>query len=126
MLFSLFTAEDLATTSLNTCYKHVNVYSEMVKKCPEFIIKYELVLVILKVSEFAKKKLCVNQPILRFDLEKLRDPDVACTFKRTIGGKFTQLIVPRDDDMDISSMTTTYNTAVIDAASEILEMECHR
>ena len=29
-----------------------------------------------------------NQPRLRFDIEKLRDPDVACTFQTTIGGKF--------------------------------------
>ena len=26
-----------------------------------------------------------NQPRLRFDLEKLRNPDVACTFQATIG-----------------------------------------
>ena len=26
-----------------------------------------------------------NQPRLRFDLEKLRDPDVACTFQATVG-----------------------------------------
>ena len=61
-----------------------------------------------------------NQPRLRFDLEKLRDPDVACTFQATIGGKFAPLIGLRDEDMDINTMITTYNTAVIDAASEIL------
>ena len=33
-----------------------------------------------------------NQPRLRFDLEKLRNPDVACTFQATIGGKFALLI----------------------------------
>ena len=33
-----------------------------------------------------------NQPRLRFDLEKLRNPDVACTFQATIGGKFVPLI----------------------------------
>ena len=27
-----------------------------------------------------------NQPRVRFDLEKLRDPDVASTFQATIGG----------------------------------------
>ena len=35
-----------------------------------------------------KKARKPNQPRLRFDLEKLRDPDVACTFQATIGGKF--------------------------------------
>ena len=65
-----------------------------------------------------------NQPRLRFDLEKLRDPDVACTFQATICGKFTPLI--RDEDMDINTMIATYNTAMTDAASEILGNECHR
>ena len=57
-----------------------------------------------------------NQPRLRFDLEKLRDPDVACTFQATICGKFTPLSGLRDKDMDINTMITTYNTAVTDAA----------
>ena len=39
-----------------------------------------------------KKARKPNQPRLRFDLEKLRDPDVACTFQATIGGKFSSLI----------------------------------
>ena len=33
-----------------------------------------------------KKARKPNQPRLRFDLEKLRDPDVACTFQALIGG----------------------------------------
>ena len=61
-----------------------------------------------------------NQPRLRFDLEKLRDPDVACTFQATIGGKFAPLTGLSDEDMDMDTMITTYNTAVTDAASEIL------
>ena len=68
-----------------------------------------------------------NQPRLKFVLEKLRDLDVACTFQTTICGKFTPLVGLRDRDMDINTMITTmYNTAVTDAASEILENECHR
>ena len=51
----------------------------------------------------------------RFDLEKLRNPDVAGTFQATIGGNFAPLINLRDDDID--SMITTYNTAVTDTAS---------
>ena len=64
-----------------------------------------------------------NQPRLRFDLEELRDPDMACTFQATIGGKFAPLIGLSDEDMDIDTMITTYNTAVTDAASEILQQE---
>ena len=67
-----------------------------------------------------------NQPRLRFDLGKLRDQDNACTFQATVGGKFTPLISLRDEDMDINTMITTYNTAVTDATSEILGNECHR
>ena len=67
-----------------------------------------------------------NQPRLRFAHEKLRNPDVACTFQATIGGKFAPLIGLSDEDMDMDTMITTYNTAVTDAASEILGKERHR
>ena len=60
-----------------------------------------------------------NQPRLRFDLEKLRD-QVAYTFQATMGGKFGSLIGLRDEELDIDTMITTYNTAVTDSASEIL------
>ena len=73
-----------------------------------------------------QQRLRFNQPRLRFDLEKLRDPDVACTFQATIGGKFAPLIGLSDEDMDMDTMITTYNTAMTDAASEILGKECHR
>ena len=54
---------------------------------------------------------------------------MACSFHVTIGGKFVQLVGLRDEDMDIDTMIFTYNTAVTDAASEILEIlgkECRR
>ena len=73
-----------------------------------------------------KKARKPNKPRLKFDLEKLRDPDVACTFQATIGGKFAPLIGLSDEDIDIDTMITTYNTAVTDAASEILGKERHR
>ena len=62
------------------------------------------------------------QPRMRFDLEKLRDPDVACAFQATVGGKFA----PHYDDMDIDTMITTYNTALTDAVSEMLGKERRR
>ena len=65
-----------------------------------------------------------NQPRLRFDFEKLRNPDVACTFQATIGGTFAPLIGLSDEDMD--TIITTYNTAMTDAASEILGKERRR
>ena len=48
---------------------------------------------------------------------------MACTFQATIGGKFAPLIGLRDHDMDIDTMITTFNTALTDAASEILGKE---
>ena len=67
-----------------------------------------------------KKARKPNQQRLRFDLEKLRDPDVACTFHATKGGKFAPLNRLSDEDMVIDTMITAYNTAVTDAATEIL------
>ena len=73
-----------------------------------------------------KKMRKPNQLRLRFDLEKQRDSDVACTFQATIGGKFAPLIGLSNEDMDMDTMITTYNTAVTDAASEILGKERRR
>ena len=73
-----------------------------------------------------KKARKSNLPKLRFDLEKLRDLDVACTFQATLGGKFAPFIGQSDKDMDIDTMITTYNTAVTNAASEILGKERRR
>ena len=54
------------------------------------------------------------------------DPDVASSFQAMIGGNIAPLIGLRDEDIDINTMTTTYNTAVADAASEILGKERRR
>ena len=70
-----------------------------------------------------KKARQPNQPRLGFDLEKLRDPDAACTLQATTGGKLASLIGLRDENMDINTMLTTCNIAVTDAGSEILGNE---
>ena len=44
---------------------------------------------------------------------------MACSFQATIGGKFAPLIGLSDEDMDMDTMITTYNTAVTDAVIEI-------
>ena len=51
---------------------------------------------------------------------------MAFIFQATIGGKFVPLFGLSDENMDIDTMITTYNTAVTDAASEILGKERHR
>ena len=55
-----------------------------------------------------------------FDLEKLKDPNVLETFQAMIGRKFAPLTIMSNEDTDIDSMITTFNTAVTEAASEIL------
>ena len=64
-------------------------------------------LVMLSFQVRVKKARQPNQSRLRFDLEKLRDPDVACTFQATIGGKFPPLIGLSDEDMDIDTTITS-------------------
>ena len=75
---------------------------------------HDLVMMTFRVRLKKAKK--PTQSRLRFDREKLRNPDVAGTFQATIGGKFASLINLRDDDIDIDSMITTYNTTVTDTA----------
>ena len=57
---------------------------------------------------------------LKFDLKKLKDPNELETFQTMIGGRFTPLTIMSNEDTDIDSMITTFNTAVTETASEIL------
>ena len=50
--------------------------------------------------------------------QTLKDPNVWETFQAMIGGKF--LSIMSNEDTDIDSMITTFNTAVTETASEIL------
>ena len=49
---------------------------------------------------------------LKFDLEKVKDPNLLETFQAMIGGKFAPLTIMNNED--------TFNTAVTETASEIL------
>ena len=57
---------------------------------------------------------------LKFDLEKLKDPNVLETFQAIIGGRFASLTIISNKATDIDSMISTFNTAVTETASEIL------
>ena len=57
---------------------------------------------------------------LKFDLEKLKDPNVLETFQAMIGGRFAPLTIMSNADTDQDSVITTFNTAVTETASEIL------
>ena len=57
---------------------------------------------------------------LKFDLGKLKDPNVLETFQAMIGRRFSPLTIMSNEDTDIDSMITTFNTAMTKTASEIL------
>ena len=57
---------------------------------------------------------------IKFDTEKLKEPDVAEAYKAMIGGKFAPLIIMDDEDTDVNLLTNTFNKIVTDTASEIL------
>ena len=53
----------------------------------------------------------------------LHDHEILLSWLSQSCGKFAPLIGLSDEDMDMDTMITTYNTAVTDAASEILGKE---
>ena len=57
---------------------------------------------------------------LKFDLTKLKDPNVLETFQAMTGRKFAPLTIMSSEVTDIDSMITTFNTAVTETAGEIL------
>ena len=61
-----------------------------------------------------------NHTRLKFDIKKLKDPKLLETFQAMIGGKFASLTIMNNEDPDMDSIITTFNTAVTETASEIL------
>ena len=57
---------------------------------------------------------------IKFDLKKLKDPNVLETFQAMIGRRFAPLTIMSNEDTDIDSMIITFNTAVTEAAGGIL------
>ena len=53
-----------------------------------------------------------NHKRLKFDIEKLKDPNVLETFQAMIGGEFVPLTIMNNKNTDMDSMITTFNTAV--------------
>ena len=49
---------------------------------------------------------------LKFDLEKLKDPNGLETSQAMTGGKFALLIIMYSEDTDVDTVITTFNTAV--------------
>ena len=57
---------------------------------------------------------------IKFDLEKLKDPEVAETFKARIGGKFAPLTSLDADDSNTGDLDNKFNVAVTETANETL------
>ena len=57
---------------------------------------------------------------IKFDLEKLKDPQVADAFQAMIGGKFAPLILLNADDTEVDTLLNSFNKALTESASEIL------
>ena len=53
----------------------------------------------------------------KFDLEKLKDLNVLETFQAMVGGKLAPLTIMNNEDANMDSMITTFNTAVTETAS---------
>ena len=57
---------------------------------------------------------------IKFDLEKLKDPEISEAFQAMIGGKFAPLTALDQDNINMDTWIDTFNTAVTETASEIL------
>ena len=59
---------------------------------------------------------------LKFNLEKLKDPNIHKTFQAMIGGKFAPLTILKDTEEgeDLDTRTRNFSTAITDTAVEIL------
>ena len=59
-----------------------------------------------------KESACAKHTRLKFDLEKLKYPNVLETFQAVIGVKFSPLTIINNEDTDLDSMITMFNTAM--------------
>ena len=59
---------------------------------------------------------------MKFNLEKLKDPNIHKTFQALIGGKFAPLTILKDTEEgeDLDTLTRNFSTAITDTAMEIL------
>ena len=76
---------------------------------------HDLVMMTFNIRLKKQKK---NENIrIKFDLDKLKDPEVAEAFQANLGGRFAPLLMI---DQDIQDLTEKFNTAVVDTAKEVL------
>ena len=67
------------------------------------------------------KKIKMQGPTrIKFELEKLKDPQVANAFQAMIGGKFASLTLFNTDDTEVGTLVNSFNKAMTETASGIL------
>ena len=79
---------------------------------------HDLVMMTFKLH--LKKVSKQGHPRIRFDLEKLKDPEVAETFKAMIGGKFAPLTLLDADNVNMDDLINKFNVAVTETSNETL------
>ena len=76
---------------------------------------HDLVLTTIRLKLKSKNK--KKSPRIKFDLDKLKDPNILEVFQAKIGGKFAALNFIQED---IDSITGEFNTAIEETAMEVL------
>ena len=87
---------------------------------PEHEVFREQTLKVMTVRLRLKKISNPKHTRLKFDLKKLKDPNVLETFQAMIGGNFAPITIMNNEDTDMDSVITTFNTAVTETAIEFL------
>lgn len=67
-----------------------------------------------------RKQCHPTNPMIRFNLDKLKDPEVASVFQAQLGGRFAALNLL---DKDINEITGGFKNAILDTAEEVLGKE---
>ena len=62
-------------------------------------------------------KHCTKSPCIRFDLEKLKDSNIAELFRAKVGGKFAALCVL---DSDVDTLANSLKEVLLSTAEEVL------
>ena len=76
---------------------------------------------VMKSFRLRLKKIKMQGPTrIKFDLEKLKDPQLADAFQAMIGSKFAPLILLDADDTEVDILVNSFNKALTESASEIL------
>ena len=76
---------------------------------------HDLVLLVMKIK--LKKRIQAQNPRIKFNVEKLKDPQIEEVFQAKLGGRFAALTLLDDD---INNLTNNFNEAIHEVAEEVL------